>query len=199
MIDDGLQDPRRAGGLPKEPDFRSMDEAAPTTADKRTFLLALIGNLSFVWSNNESMFIYLTKVLLQTDEASAVIVFVSLTTARSRIELVERLAKAKVKDLTLLSDLNAVVARFNECTKVRNEFNHCMYAVDVSGALSATQSFRIRDVDGAPTLERPKPIDEARIERLVATIEDMKAINRDIWTLLPRLQDHLGSVSATFP
>jgi hypothetical protein len=186
------------GGGPnagRAPDFLGLDKAAYATADRRTFLLALIGNLAFVWSNNESMFIYLIKALMQTDEAAAVIVFVTLNTARSRIELVERLGRAKVKDKDLLKTLNILIERFNVCTRVRNEFNHCMYGIDDTGVMSHTQSFRIRDIDGLPALERPKPIDEGRIAHLLETIEEMKRINRELWDLVPRLHAHLAALA----
>lgn len=179
------------------PDFVSLDEAALATADRRTFLLALIGNLAFAWSNNESMFIYLIKALMQTDEASAVIVFVTLNTARARIELVERLGHAKVRDPLLVKGLDSLIARFNDCTRIRNEFNHCMYAIDDQGVMSHTQSFRIREVDGMPELERPKPIDDKRIAHMLETIEEMKRINREFWDLVPKLEAHLAALRAS--
>ena len=40
--------------------------AAPASSDRRTFVLALIGNLICSWSNNESLFICV-MILLQTD------------------------------------------------------------------------------------------------------------------------------------
>src|SRR5581483_11576909 len=61
--------------LPPKPDFAAIEAAAHSTADRRTFIMALIGNLVYAWANNESMFIYVLMVLMNTDEASAAIVF----------------------------------------------------------------------------------------------------------------------------
>ena len=179
------------------PDFPSLDAAAASSADRRTFMLALVGNLSFAWSNNESLFIYLIRALMQTDEASSVIVFVTLNTARSRLELVERLGRAKVRDPALRRELETLIRRFDDGTKIRNEFNHCMYGIDAEGVLSHTQAFRIRDVGGKQALEPPKPIDEARVALLLKTIEEMKLLNRAIWELLPRLHAHVASFDET--
>lgn len=60
--------------------------------------LTLIGNLVHCWSNNESLFIYILMLLMETDEATAAIVFATLNTTRARIDLIERLAKIKVGD-----------------------------------------------------------------------------------------------------
>jgi len=53
--------------LPPKPDFDMLAAAAPASADRRTFVLALIGNLICSWSNNESLFIYVLMILLRTD------------------------------------------------------------------------------------------------------------------------------------
>lgn len=180
---------------PTPPDFPSLDAAAFQTEGRRTFILSLIGNLSFAWSNNESLFIHLIKILMRTDEASAVIVFVSLNTARARMEIVERLARAQVRDRALLKELEWLVGRFAECTRIRNEFNHCLYGIDAQGILTHTQAFRIRDVAGSQALERPKPIDEDRIDIMLQTIEELKHLNRAIWNILPRLQADLSLIS----
>jgi hypothetical protein len=36
--------------LPPNPDFDMVEAAAPTSADRRTFVLALMGNLICSWS-----------------------------------------------------------------------------------------------------------------------------------------------------
>src|SRR5260370_23389412 len=61
------------GQLPPRPDFEAMAAAAPASADRRTLILSLIGNLIVSWSNNESLFIYVLMILLDTDQPSAAI------------------------------------------------------------------------------------------------------------------------------
>ena len=51
--------------LPPKPDFDSLEAQASRSAAQRTHKLALIGNLNFSWSNNESMFIYMLMLLLE--------------------------------------------------------------------------------------------------------------------------------------
>jgi hypothetical protein len=57
---------------------------APASADRRTFVLALMGNLICSWSNNESLFIYALMIFLRADEAAAAVVFATLNTTRVR-------------------------------------------------------------------------------------------------------------------
>ena len=54
--------------LPAKPDFDAIAASAPSTADRRTLILALIGNLVSSWSNNESLFIYVLMILMRTDQ-----------------------------------------------------------------------------------------------------------------------------------
>ena len=119
--------------LPPKPDFDVLAAAAPASADRRTFVLALIGNLICSWSNNESLFIYVLMILLRTDEASAAVVFATLNTTRARLDLIQRLAKIRVSDKALVKNLTALIERFSESTKVRNELNHCMFVFDSLG------------------------------------------------------------------
>jgi hypothetical protein len=112
-----------ASKLPPKQDFELLAAAAPASADRRTFVLALMGN----WSNNESLFIYVLMILLRTAEASAAVVFATLNTTRARLDLIHRLAKIKVTDTALARSLTALVERFSVSTKVRNELNHCMF------------------------------------------------------------------------
>jgi hypothetical protein len=179
--------------IPPGPDFEALEAAAIDTADTRTKILALIGQLVFGWSNNESMFIYLLMVLLETDEVSAAIVFATLNTTRARLDLVQRLAKAKVADPTVLGRLEDIVERFNRQTRVRNEFNHCMYSVDESGAITQTQSMKIEERRGSLRFGAIKKMDEARIARMNETISQMTVLNRDIWKFLPDLQHHMDA------
>jgi hypothetical protein len=72
--------------------------AVPKGGGRRMVTLTLIGNLVHCWSNNESLFIYILMLLMETDEATAAIVFATLNTTRARIDLIERLAKIKVGD-----------------------------------------------------------------------------------------------------
>lgn len=179
--------------LPPKPDFEALNASAPATADRRTLILALIGNLVSSWSNNESLFIYVLMILMRTDQASAALTFATLNTTRARLDLIQRLAKITIKDKSLDRSLSKIIDRFNETTHVRNEFNHCMYIVDASGQITHTQSMRIVQTKNSLQFGETKPMDEARLKSMVKTIKEMTRINRDIWDILPRLEAHLRS------
>lgn len=177
--------------LPPRPDFAALEALAPASADRRTRILALIGSLVFNWSNNESLLIYVLMLLLDTDEASAALVFATLNTTRARLDLIQRLARIKIRDPGLDRDLNKLIERFNETTQVRNELNHCMYIVDDNGEIIQTQTMRVMQTRTNLTFGEVKPMDEMRVKTLHDTVQAMTKINRDIWELLPRLEAHL--------
>lgn len=180
-----------ASKLPPKPNFEALDAAAPASADRRTAVLALLGNLICSWSNNESLFIYVLMILLKTDEASAAIVFSTLNTTRARLDLIQRMAKVRVSDKSVARDLARLIERFSESTKVRNELNHCMFIFDASGAISHTQSMRLTETRASLRFGEMKALDEGRLQHILQTTTEMTRINRDIWDLLPRLEAHV--------
>lgn len=174
--------------LPPMPDFKAIEAAAPGSADRRTLILALIGNLVFSWSNNESLFIYVLMLLLETDQASAAVVFATLNTTRARLDVINRLARIKIKDPAMRKELDRIIDRFNDCTRVRNEFNHCMYTVDGHGEITHSHSIRIIETKNQLRLGDVKPMDDARLKEMRQTTDELKQLNRDIWSFLPRLE-----------
>jgi hypothetical protein len=177
--------------LPPRPDFEAIEAAAPQSADHRTLVLALIGNLVFCWSNNESLFIYVLMLLLNTDQAAAAVVFATLNTTRARLDLIQRLARLRISDAAIEKALARLIDRFNDCTRIRNEFNHCMYSVDSRGEITHTQSLRIVETRTRLQFGEIKPVDEQRIKALTDATSELRRLNRDIWDFLPRLQAHL--------
>ena len=182
--------------LPQKPDFEAIAAASPSSADRRTLILALIGNLVSSWSNNESLFIYVLMILLRTDQASAALTFATLNTTRARLDLIQRLAKIAIRDRELDKTLGKIIDRFNDSTHVRNEFNHCMYVVDATGQITHTQSMRIVQTKSSVQFGEKKLMDDARLKSMVKATRDMTRINRDIWDFLPRLEQHLRNPDA---
>jgi hypothetical protein len=177
--------------LPPKPDFAAIEAAAHGSANRRTFIMALIGNLVYSWANNESMFIYVLMILMNTDEPSAAVVFTTLNTTRARLDLVERLARIKIGDKFIQKALERIIGQFNELTKLRNEFNHCMYTLNERGEITHTHSIRMQDVKGKLQLGVIRKMDDARINDILAAVRDMTKLNREIWDFLPRLQSSL--------
>lgn len=178
--------------LPPIPDFSAIQAAAGGSADRRTQIFALIGRLTFSWSNNESMFIYVLMLLLKTDAVSAALVFGTLNTTRARIDLVQRLAKAKIRDPRIAADLEDLLKRFTHGTRIRNEFNHCMFRIDDEGAITHTHAMRIEERKGRTTFGAERPMDDARLAQIADAGRQMSELNRDLWSFLPRLEAHLA-------
>jgi hypothetical protein len=174
--------------LPPRPDFDAIEAAARETASGRTNLMALIGQLVFGWSNNESLLIYVMMVLLQTDERSAAIVFATLNTTRARLDLVRRLALLKVTTPSTRLELDGIIERFNEASRVRNEIMHAMYTVNEQGEITHTQMMRFVEKRGRISFGERQPIDDKRMQSLTAARNELRELNRAIWDLLPRLQ-----------
>lgn len=177
-----------ASRLPPKPDFKAIETAALESADRRTMLLALIGNLSFSWSNNESMFIYVLMLLLDTDEAAAAIVFSTLNTTRARLDLIQRLAVIRITNRQVREELDQLIERFNVTTRLRNEFNHAMFVLDDHGNITHTQSLRIVEQRGRFKFGETRKVDEARMQEISLAIRELRNLNRDLWDFLPRLQ-----------
>lgn len=183
--------------LPPKPDFEALAASAPASADRRTLVLALIGNLVSNWTNNESLFIYVLMILLKTDQESAALTFATLNTTRARLDLIQRLARITIKDKTLDKALAKIIERFNDTTHIRNEFNHCMYIVDAQGQITHTQSMRIVQTRDNLQFGEMKPMDDARLREMVKATKEMARINRDIWDFLPRLESHVRANGRT--
>ena len=173
------------------PDFAAIETEAPKHADRQTMILALIGNLVFSWSNNESMFIYVLMILLDTDEATAATVFVTLNTTRARLDLIQRLAALKISDPAIAHALEGLIKKFNTCTRLRNEFNHCMYVLNDHGEITHMQSMRIQEDKGHIAFGNTRTMDDDRIHQMIDTIKRLKQLNREIWSFLPLLRDSI--------
>lgn len=180
-----------SGNLPERPDFKALQLAAASTADKRTQLMVLIGNLAFSWSNNESMFIYLIMLLLDTDETAAAVVFSTLNTTRARIDLIRRLALLRINDKSISRELDELIARFDVSTRLRNEFNHAVFDVDAKGDITHTRSLRLVEKRGKLKFGETQAVNSKRLRELSGAISELVSLNRDIWDFLPRLQQHL--------
>lgn len=150
--------------------------------------MALIGDLNFSWSNDESLFIYVLRLLLATDDISAAIVFSTLNTTRARLDLVTRLAKVHVGEARLRREIGRIVEAFARLTRLRNELTHCIFVVDAHGVITDTQTMKIEESRGRIRFGVRHPFDEARMRQLARAIAELNDLNRAIWDLLPRLE-----------
>ncbi|KQO77616.1 hypothetical protein [Rhizobium sp. Leaf262] len=147
-------------------------------------VLLLVGRLNYVWTNTESLLIYVIAHLLKVEKEAAIVVFLTLNTTRARIDLVERLAKLRS---TSASDRKAVLgtmARLKKEAKMRNKYNHCIYAFDEHGDISSTQLMRLVEDDKHLRYGKVEPVDAAEIQLLEASIAEIVEISKDIWVFI---------------
>lgn len=175
--------------LPPPPDFETLAHAAEPAAREREQVLALIGTMSFSWSNNESLLIYVLMLLMRTEQAIAAVVFATLNTTRARIDLINRLALMRSLDKATSGDLETIIDQFNRLTRVRNELNHSMFVLNERGEFSHTLSMRLEERRGRLRFGARRDFDEARLRGLREAVADLAQLNRDLWAFLPRLEE----------
>lgn len=177
--------------VPERPNFEKIEANASSSAAHRTEVLTLIGTLSFSWSNNESMFIYVLMILLEISQTEAMIIFGTLNTTRARLDLVQRLAKIKLNNKSIFERLQKAIKKFNICTRIRNDFNHALYTVDENGDITQTHSMKISETPTGLKLGVTRAMDSKRETEMCKTIQELKDLNRELWDLLPLLRKHL--------
>ena len=128
-------------------------------------------------------------LLLRVDFDSAAITFVSLNTTRARLDLIRRLAKAKCPDPTTIRKLERLIDRFNDCTKVRNYFNHCIYRLDETGRITHTNVLRVIEDKKGVRFAEIRAVDRNRLDEVASTIRKLTVLNRDLWSFLRELED----------
>jgi hypothetical protein len=177
--------------VPQSPNFTAIEARAATSAGQRHDIVAHVGNLVFTWSNNESLFIYLLQVLLDTDFEVAAITFVTLNTTRARLDLVRRLTKLRVQDPEVVQKVEKLIERFNDCTKLRNELNHSIYELDATGCITHSSELKVSEAKNGLKLASRRPFDAARIRQIEGTVRKLTKLNRDLWAFLPELERSL--------
>lgn len=100
-------------------------------------VLLLVGRLNYVWTNTESLLIYVIAHLLGVEKDAAIVVFLTLNTTRARIDLTERLAKLPRIPTETRDEVLAITERLKQQSKMRNKYNHCIYSVDEQGKFQA--------------------------------------------------------------
>jgi len=179
--------------VPEPPDFDAISLHAEKSAEQRTEILALIGNLMFSWSNNESVFIYFLMVLLDTDFTSAAITFLSLNTTRARLDLIRRLAKTKIGDEEVVDRLENLISRFQRCTRTRNDLNHCIYQMNDHGEITHTTVLRISESKGDFKIATVRALNKRRINEITGVIRRLTKLNRELWEFLAELKKQTGT------
>ncbi len=157
-------------------------------------VLLRVGRLNYVWTNTESLLIYVIAHLLGVDKEAAIIVFLTLNTTRARIDLVERLAK---RCSTSKADREAVLlamARLKKEAKVRNKYNHSIYSFDESGDISSTQLMRLVETDSEIRYGKVEQMDDREIRQLENSIAEITDISKALWAFIHASPHLAGSI-----
>ncbi|MBJ6986420.1 MULTISPECIES: hypothetical protein [unclassified Devosia] len=141
--------------------------------------LQRVGRLNYVWTNTESLFIYLIAHLLGASKDGAIIVFLTLNTTRARLDLLQRLAKLPAVDPDDRQAVLSITDRLGKESALRNKFNHCIYSFDRDGAIT-TQLMRISDLHDDIRYGKTEALDDAELKRIDAAITRIVAVNKAI-------------------
>jgi hypothetical protein len=147
-------------------------------------VLLRVGRLNYVWTNTESLLIYVIAHLLKVEKDAAVVVFLTLNTTRARIDLVERLAKLRSTPATDRKIVLQAMSRLKKESKTRNKYNHCIYAFDEKGDISSTQLMRLVEDDKQVRYGKVELMDEREIELLEKSIAEIVEISKSIWSFI---------------
>ncbi|MRX49965.1 hypothetical protein GI374_05770 [Paracoccus sp. S-4012] len=149
-------------------------------------VLLRVGRLNYSWSNTESLLVHLLAGLAGVKQDVAVVLFLSLSSTRARIELIERLAKLCRPEGAERATMLALLARFGRLGAVRNRFNHSIWSFDLESGSISTILMRIADRKSTIRMGKSETVDEKELARLDETLEAITALNRDIWEFLAR-------------
>jgi hypothetical protein len=147
-------------------------------------VLRQVGEMNYVWTNTESLFVYLIAQLAGTSKEAAVIIFLTLNTTRARLDVIDRLAKLKSTARDTRIAVLALTKRLRKQAKVRNKYNHCIYSFDANGQLSGTQLMNISEFDDTVRYGKLEALDDVEFARVQDAISEIKSVNRDIWTYI---------------
>lgn len=146
--------------------------------------LLLIGRLNYTWTNTESLLVHVIAGLARTDKETAVILFLTLNTMRARVDLVERLAKLDRTPPAQRQRILAATRRLVQLSAPRNRYNHSIYAFDPESGHVRTILMRIADRRDAIRMGASLDLDAVALQEIRAVIQDLGALNRDIWALV---------------
>tara|TARA_R110002124_G_scaffold63350_31_gene173341 strand:- start:15804 stop:16286 length:483 start_codon:yes stop_codon:yes gene_type:complete len=147
-------------------------------------VLQLVGQLNYVWTNTESLFIYLIAYLAGTSKEVAIVIFLTLNTTRARLDLLERLARVGSTQEPTREAVLGIIDRLKRESRVRNKYNHCIYSFDAQGEMSGTQLMRIAEINNDLKYGKSESLDENEMDRIRLAIENITVVNREIWEFM---------------
>ncbi|MCP1167247.1 hypothetical protein [Limimaricola litoreus] len=147
-------------------------------------LLLLVGRMNYSWTNTESLLIHLIAGLAGTSKQTAVIIYLTLNTTRARVDLVDRLAKSGAASGELRDRITGLTGRIRKHQSLRNHYSHSIYSFDAETGATRTITMRIADRKNELKMGRSDDVDAEALTRIRQTIEALKLLNHEIWTLV---------------
>ena len=148
-------------------------------------MLRLLGQLNYMWTNTESLLIHLIAGLGKMDKESATLVFLTLGSSTARLSLVQRLAKMERTDRACRSDMLGACRELSAVLKLRNRYNHCIYAFDHDGSAS-TILMRVQDRTDTIRVGQRQAVDEVSLAAIGNALARLRDVNAEIWSLVER-------------
>lgn len=176
--------------IPSQPNFEALETGLRESESQRKAVLSVVGNLLFNWGNNEGLFVIVLKLLLRTDMESAQIVFFTLNTTQTRLDLIRRLAIQHTEG-KMREQLLRYLDHFKELSRTRNDIAHAMWDVSEEGYLTATYSIRFTAKFEQGKIGEHKPISQARINEIQNICQLLVKLNRSLWVFLPGLEAYM--------
>lgn len=158
-------------------------ESGPAGEPELDAVLLRVGRLNYSWSNTESLLIHLLAGLGEMPKEVAVVVFLSLSSTRARIELVERLAKQQLPAGDQQHELLDLMGNFSRLSGVRNRYNHSIWSFQEDGSIS-TILMRIADRRDRIHMGRQQRMTHEEMARFDHDLEMLSKLNRRIWKFL---------------
>jgi len=147
-------------------------------------LLLLIGRLTYVWTNTESLLIHLIAGLSHTDKETATVIFLTLNTTRARVDLVERLAKMERVEATERNRVLDLTHEIIRLATLRNHYAHSIYSFDPEKGEVRTIMMRIADRKQDIRLGKTRAIDAEAIAEIEENITRIAELNTRFWGLI---------------
>lgn len=151
-------------------------------------LLLRTGTLNYVWTNTESLLIHLIAGLGGMTKDVAMVIFLTISTTRARLDLVERLAKLPSTPADQREVVLALTRRFQKEAPLRNKYNHCIYSFDPAQGTVSTILMRIADRKDALRVGRADPADQDELAAIDLAIRRIQALNLDFWAAIARFR-----------
>jgi len=155
-----------------------------TPKDEFDDFLLQVGKLNYAWTNTESLLIHFIAGLALTDMETATVIFLTLNTSRARMDLVNRLSKLERVAKEEQDQILALTSRIQKVGRLRNRYNHCIYAFDSNAEVSHTILMRIADRKDDIKMGQVEAVDDEATQGITTAIAELGNINRASWAFL---------------